>query len=301
MRRHDAEGAAAGSNCPIKGCPTEALPQDDVRQPRRHPPRRGRRGRVRGRASVRLAVPLVGDCFRRDARRGVPAAGRRSCPLVLILLSTSRGRRKQSNAAKISSNGGRTAEIGSAPAGAATRGPPRARPRSANASTRRCDGASSSRRAAGFCRTRRRRRPGRYPNRFAAPSRRVVFVGGPERPVETSAKFEAPGAGGDAARRRVRVLGAAGGPARAAEPRGHARRVRRAARGATERFSNADEDRRPPAISRGAVVEADRRRGARRGGSTPRGATWIFRGRPNASWSRFGAVRSNAGDPTLRK
>ena len=38
-------------------------------------------------------------------------AERRSCPLVLILLCTSRGRRTQSNAAKISSNGARTAEM----------------------------------------------------------------------------------------------------------------------------------------------------------------------------------------------
>ena len=41
-----------------------------------------------------------------------PVYRRPSGDLVLILLSTSRGRRKQSNAAKVSSNGGRTAEIG---------------------------------------------------------------------------------------------------------------------------------------------------------------------------------------------
>ena len=38
-----------------------------------------------------------------------------SCPLVLILLCTSRGRRKQSNAANMNRNGARTAEIGSTP------------------------------------------------------------------------------------------------------------------------------------------------------------------------------------------
>ena len=47
----------------------------------------------------------------------VPAAEWKSCPLVLILLCGSRGQHQQSNAAKISGNGARTAEIGSAPAG----------------------------------------------------------------------------------------------------------------------------------------------------------------------------------------
>ena len=39
-------------------------------------------------------------------------AERRSCPSVLALLWPSRGRHQQSNAAKISSDGARTAEIG---------------------------------------------------------------------------------------------------------------------------------------------------------------------------------------------
>ena len=52
-----------------------------------------------------------------DARtdRTARTAEWRSCPLVLILRCTSRGRRKQSNAAKMSRNGARTAEVGSTP------------------------------------------------------------------------------------------------------------------------------------------------------------------------------------------
>ena len=62
------------------------------------------------------SIVLVEDPFRGlDAAgcvfvaRGL-AAERRSCPLVLILLHTSRGRRPHSDAAKMSGNGARTAE-----------------------------------------------------------------------------------------------------------------------------------------------------------------------------------------------
>ena len=48
------------------------------------------------------------------------AAERKWRPLVLALLCPSRGRHQQSNAARISRNGARTAEIRSAPAGGAS-------------------------------------------------------------------------------------------------------------------------------------------------------------------------------------
>ena len=55
---------------------------------------------------------LAPDAYFRSARR--------SCPFVLILLRTSRGRRTQFNAARIISFGARTAEIGRRLAGTST-------------------------------------------------------------------------------------------------------------------------------------------------------------------------------------
>ena len=62
----------------------------------------------------------------RNLRHG--AAERKSCPLVLTLLSTSRGRRTQSNAARMSSDGGRTAERRVAVAGTSPTWPSTATP-----------------------------------------------------------------------------------------------------------------------------------------------------------------------------
>ena len=70
-------------------------------------PRRGRDPPHRDRKKVTRT-------FCRDRRAPqVPRPSGDACPFVLILLCTSRGRRTQSNAARMSSNGARTAEMGS--------------------------------------------------------------------------------------------------------------------------------------------------------------------------------------------
>ena len=89
--------------------------RDDVELPRRRATPRPRRG-----ISAETPRPPKGNSLSRPRALGT-FAERRSCPFLLILLCTSRGRHQHSNATRMSSNGARTAEIGSAPAGTRSR------------------------------------------------------------------------------------------------------------------------------------------------------------------------------------
>ena len=89
------------------------------------PSRNVRVGSRGGAATRGISTSAAAAMARSDFVAGTPSPSssrrtsteRRSCPLVLVLRRTSRGRRKQSNAARTSSDGARTVEIRSAPAG----------------------------------------------------------------------------------------------------------------------------------------------------------------------------------------